>query len=157
MASGRWGKRRSRCPQGHISTSIMEGRYITALRTGAAGAVGIKYLSREDSKEVGLCGLGVQGRSQIMGLMQVRPKIKKVKIYDIIPEAVEPFIKDMKAMYHSVIFVPAKSAEEATKNSDIIIPCTPSPTPFLQGEWLKKGAHVSAIGADTAAKRELET
>ena len=137
--------------------AIMDGTYVTAVRTGAAGAVGIKYLAREDAKEVGLCGLGVQGRSQIMGLMLVRPKIKKVKIFDILPEAIPPFIKDMKAMYPGVDFVPAKSAEEATKGSDIIITCTPSTTPFIKGEWLKKGAHVSAIGADVAAKRELET
>jgi alanine dehydrogenase len=144
-------------PDNGSPLAIMDGTYITALRTGAAGAVGIKYLSREDAEVVGLCGLGVQGRSQIMGLMLVRPKIKKVKIYDIIPEAIEPFIKDMKAMYPKTEFTPAKSAEEATKGSDIIITCTPSPTPFIKGEWLKKGAHVSAIGADTAAKRELET
>ncbi len=137
--------------------AIMDGTYVTAVRTGAAGAVGIKYLAREDANEVGLCGLGVQGRSQIMGLMLVRPKIKKVKIFDILPEAIQPFIKDMKAMYPSVDFVAAKSAEEATKGSDIIITCTPSSTPFIKGEWLKKGAHVSAIGADVAAKRELET
>jgi alanine dehydrogenase len=137
--------------------AIMDGTYVTAVRTGAAGAVGIKYLARDDASEVGLCGLGVQGRSQIIGLMLVRPKIKKVKIYDILPEAVASFIKDMEAMYPGVDFVPAKSAEEATLNSDIIITCTPSTTPFIKGEWLKKGAHVSAIGADVAAKRELET
>ena len=137
--------------------AIMDGTYVTAVRTGAAGAVGIKYLAREDAKEVGLCGLGVQGRSQIMGLMLVRPKIKKVKIFDILPEAIQSFIKEMKAMYPSVDFVTVKSAEEATKGSDIIITCTPSSTPFIKGEWLKKGAHVSAIGADVAAKRELET
>jgi len=144
-------------PENGSPLSIMDGTYITALRTGAAGAVGIKYLSREDAKVVGLCGLGVQGRSQIMGLMLVRPMVKKVKIYDIIPEAIEPFIKEMKAMYPKTEFIPAKSAEEATRNSDIVITCTPSPTPFIKGEWLMKGAHVSAIGADTAAKRELET
>jgi len=137
--------------------AIMDGTYITAVRTGAAGAVGIKYLSREDSKEVGICGLGVQGRSQIWGLMLVRPKIKKVKVYDIIPAAVGPFIDEMKKTYPGVDFVQVKSAEEATKGSDIIITCTPSTTPFIRGEWLKNGVHVSAIGADVAAKRELET
>ena len=74
-----------------------------------------------------------------------------------VDKAIPPFIKEMKAMYPSVDFVTAKSAEEATKGSDIIITCTPSSTPFIKGEWLKKGAHVSAIGADVAAKRELET
>jgi alanine dehydrogenase len=137
--------------------AIMDGTYITAVRTGAAGAVGIKYLSREDSKEVGICGLGVQGRSQILGLMLVRPKIKKVKVYDIIPAVVGPFIDEMKKTYPDVDFIQVKSAEEATKGSDIIITCTPSTTPFIKGEWLKNGVHVSAIGADVAAKRELET
>jgi alanine dehydrogenase len=137
--------------------AIMDGTYITAVRTGAAGAVGIKYLSREDSKEVGICGLGVQGRSQIWGLMLVRPKIKKVKVYDIIPAVVGPFIDEMKKTYPDVDFIQVKSAEEATKGSDIIITCTPSTTPFIKGEWLKNGVHVSAIGADVAAKRELET
>jgi alanine dehydrogenase len=144
-------------PENGIPLAIMDGTYITAVRTGAAGAVGIKYLSCEDAQAVGLCGLGVQGRSQIMGLILVRPNIKKIKIFDIIPEAIPPFIKEMKTAYPNVDFVPAKSAEEATKGSDIVITCTPSSTPFIKGEWLKKGAHISAIGADTAAKRELET
>ena len=137
--------------------AIMDGTDITALRTGAAGAVGIKYLSHEDAKEVGICGLGVQGRSQIMGLMEVRPNVKKVKVYDVIPEAKATFVKEMKALYPKVEFAAVNSPEEAARGSDIVITCTPSPTPFMKGEWLKKGAHVSAIGADTAAKRELET
>lgn len=144
-------------PENGVPLAIMDGTYITALRTGAAGATGIKYLSREDSKVAGLCGTGVQGRSQVMGLMEVRPGIEKVKIYDIIPEAMEAFAKEMKEMFPKVDFVPAKSAHEAAEGSDIVITCTPSPKPFLDGAWLKKGAHVSAIGADTGAKRELMT
>ncbi|TRO51572.1 ornithine cyclodeaminase family protein [Candidatus Bathyarchaeota archaeon] len=144
-------------PENGVPLAIMDGTYITALRTGAAGATGIKYLSREDSKVAGLCGTGVQGRSQVMGLMEVRPNIQKVKIFDIIPEAMEAFAKEMKAMFPKVDFVPAKSAQEAAEGSDIVITCTPSPTAFLDGAWLKKGAHVSAIGADTGAKRELMT
>jgi alanine dehydrogenase len=144
-------------PENGVPLAIMDGTYITALRTGAAGATGIKYLSREDSKVAGLCGTGVQGRSQVMGLMEVRPGIEKVKIYDIIPEAMAAFAKEMKEMFPKVDFVPAKSAQEAAEGSDIVITCTPSPKAFLDGAWLKKGAHVSAIGADTGAKRELMT
>ena len=81
-------------PENGIPLAIMDGTYITALRTGAAGAVGIKYLSHEDSEIVGLCGAGVQGRSQIMGLMEVRPNVKKVKVYDIVPEAKKLFINE---------------------------------------------------------------
>ena len=144
-------------PENGTPLAIMDGTYITALRTGAAGATGIKYLSREDSKVAGVCGTGVQGRSQVMGLMEVRPNIKKVKVFDIIPEAMASFVKEMKAMFPKVDFVTAKTAQEAAEGSDIVITCTPSPKAFLDGAWLKKGAHVSAIGADTGAKRELMT
>ena len=144
-------------PENGLPLAIMDGTYVTALRTGAAGATGIKYLSREDSKEVGLCGLGVQGRSQLMGLMEVRPGVEKIKVYDIVPEAKKAFVDEMNEKYSGVKFVPVDSAKEAAEGSDIVITCTPSPEPFIDGAWLKKGCHVSAIGADTGAKRELMT
>lgn len=144
-------------PENGLPLAIMDGTYITALRTGAAGATGIKYLSREDSKLAGVCGTGVQGRSQVMGLMEVRPNIEKIKVFDIVPEAMKEFVKEMGEMFPEVEFVSVNSAKEATENSDIIITCTPSPTPFIDGAWLKEGTHVSAIGADTGAKRELMT
>jgi alanine dehydrogenase len=144
-------------PENGVPLAIMDGTYVTALRTGAAGATGIKYLSREDSKEVGLCGLGVQGRSQLMGLMEVRPGIEKIKVYDVIPEARKAFVDEMNEKYSGVKFIPVDSAKEAAEGSDIVITCTPSPEAFIDGAWLKKGCHVSAIGADTGAKRELMT
>ena len=144
-------------PENGVPIAIMDGTYITALRTGAAGATGIKYLSREDSKEVGLCGLGVQGRSQVMGLMEVRPGVEMVKVYDIIPEAKDAFVKEMGEKYPKTKFVPVDSPKAAAEGSDIVITCTPSPEAFMDGAWLKKGCHVSAIGADTGAKRELMT
>jgi len=144
-------------PENGVPLAIMDGTYITALRTGAAGATGIKYLSRENSELAGVCGLGVQGRSQVMGLMEVRPSIKKIKVYDIIPEARRAFVEEMKEMFPDVDFEPVDSAKEAAEGSDIVITCTPSPEPFMDGAWLKPGCHVSAIGADTGAKRELMT
>ena len=144
-------------PENGAPLAIMDGTYITALRTGAAGATGIKYLSKEDSTVAGVCGAGVQGRSQVMGLMEVRPGIKKVKVYDIIPEAKKAFAEEMKKLFPKVEFVPVDSAKTAAEGSDIVITCTPSPEAFIDGAWLKKGCHVSAIGADTAAKRELMT
>ena len=144
-------------PENGVPLAIMDGTYITALRTGAAGATGIKYLSREDSSVVGLCGLGVQGRSQMMGLMEVRPGVEKVKVYDVVPEAKDGFVNEMKGKYPKVNFVPVNSPKEAAEGSDIVITCTPSPEAFIDGDWLKEGCHVSAIGADTGAKRELMT
>lgn len=144
-------------PDNGLPIAIMDGTYVTALRTGAAGATGIKYLSREDSKVAGVCGLGVQGRSQVSGLLEVRPGIEKIKCYDIVPEAREKFVTGMSSRFENVQFVQVDSAEDTAMDSDILITCTPSPEPFISGKWLKPGCHVSAIGADTGDKRELET
>jgi len=144
-------------PDNGVPLAIMDGTYITALRTGAAGATGIKYLSREDSRVAGVCGTGVQGRSQVMGLMEVRPGIEEIKVYDLVPEAMDSFVVEMSAKYPQVEFKKAASPREVAEGSDIVITCTPSPKPFLDGAWLKPGCHVSAIGADTGAKRELMT
>jgi len=144
-------------PENGVPLAIMDGTYVTALRTGAAGATGIKYLSKEDSEVACICGAGVQGRSQLLGLMEVRPDIKKVKVYDIIKEARDSFVKEHSEEFPEVEFTAVDSAKKAVQGSDIIITCTPSAEPFIDGSWLKKGSHISAIGADTGAKRELMT
>jgi len=135
--------------------AIMDGTYITALRTGAAGAVGIKYLARKDAKTAGIIGLGVQGRSQLLGLCEVRD-IETVKAFDVVAAARKAYVESM-AKETGVDIKAVDSVEEAAKGSDIIVTCTPSPTPFLTGEMLDEGVHISAIGTDTSAKRELDT
>lgn len=135
--------------------AIMDGTYITALRTGAAGAVGIKYLARRDARTAGIIGLGVQGRSQLLGLMEVRD-IELVKVYDIVPAAKRAYADSMSREV-GVDIRPVETVREAAEGSDIIITCTPSTKPFLRGEMISEGAHISAIGADTSAKRELDT
>jgi alanine dehydrogenase len=134
--------------------AIMDGTYITMLRTGAAGAVGIGHLSRTDSKKAAIIGLGVQGRAQLMGLLQVR-KIESVNVYDSIPEAVDAYVTEM-AKETEVEIKACDSVELAVKNADIVITCTPSRVPILKGEMLSKGMHISAIGTDTKDKNELD-
>jgi alanine dehydrogenase len=135
--------------------AIMDGTYITALRTGAAGAVGIKYLARRDAKTAGIIGLGVQGRSQLLGMREVRD-IELVKVYDILPAAKRAFVESMSREL-GIDIRPVDSVREAAMGSDIVVTCTPSTKPFLTGDMIMEGAHISAIGADTSAKRELDT
>ncbi|MHA1711785.1 MAG: ornithine cyclodeaminase family protein [Candidatus Freyarchaeota archaeon] len=142
-------------PKNGTPTAIMDGTYITALRTGAAGAIGIKYLSRKDSKTVAIIGLGVQGRAQLLGAVEVRD-IEKAKVFDILPEACKKYADEMSKKV-GIDIEAASTVEEAVRGSDIIITCTPSTKPFIKGDMIEEGVHISAIGADTRAKRELET
>jgi alanine dehydrogenase len=141
-------------PKNGQPLAIMDGTYITMLRTGAAGACGIKYLSRKDSEIAAIIGLGVQGQAQLMGLLQVRD-IREVRAFDIIPEARKAYVKNMSKVA-DIPVKPAESVEEAVEDADIIVTCTPSKTPVLKGEMIMEGTHVSAIGTDTRDKHELD-
>jgi len=142
-------------PKNGQPLAIMDGTYITMLRTGAAGACGIKYLARKDSKTAAILGLGVQGRSQLLGLHEVRD-IEKVKAYDVIPEARKSYVNSM-SKETGIVVQAANSVEEAVKGADIVITCTPSKSPILKGDLINEGVHISAIGTDTKDKRELDT
>lgn len=142
-------------PKNGTPLALMDGTYITAMRTGAAGAVGAKYLSRKDSKVAGIIGLGIQGRVQLAGLHEVR-KIERVKVYDVIPAACTKFAKEMHEKLGVEIEV-TESVEKAAKGVDILVTCTPSTQPYIKGEWISKRMHITVIGSDSAAKRELES
>jgi len=134
--------------------AILDGTYITAARTGAAGAVAAKYLSRENSAGVGVIGAGTQGRYQISALNEVR-KIESVRIYDINAESAAEYVKEMRQNY-PFKFEQAKTPREAVQGSDIIITVTPSTEPIVFDEWITDGVHINAIGADSPGKQELD-
>jgi len=141
-------------PRNGFPLCIMDGTYATSLRTGAAGAVAAKYLARPDSKIVGMIGCGAQARTQLKSLL-VLFKIKEVKVWDCNKFAIRNFIKEMKAP--GLKLIGSKNIKECISNSDIVVTTTPSRKPFLKLEWLKKGVHINAIGADARGKQELQT
>ena len=134
--------------------AIIESKNLLMLRTGAAGAVGAKYLSRKDSKVAGIVGAGRQGRVQLKFLLKVRP-IEKAFVYDQIPNYSEKYAKEMTKDLDIDIFV-SETVESLFLNSDIVVTATPSTTPYVKQDWLKKGIHINIIGADDPPKIELE-
>lgn len=130
--------------------AIMEGSWITAMRTGAVTAVGAKYLARKDSNIIGIVGAGVQGRYQLMALNELF-NIKKVKIADKSKEAGEAYAKEMnKKLGLNIRYV--QNVEEAVRDSDVLVTATTSHKPFVKSEWLKEGNFTCAIGS----YREIE-
>jgi len=143
-------------PEDGYPLAVMDGTYITNLRTGAAGAVAAKYLARKESKVAGFIGAGAQAETQLAGLKAVMPGLETVLAYDVRVEQLHGFCR-MCAERLGLEARAAASAEEVAQASDILTTTTPVRHPVVRDEWVRPGTHINAIGADAAGKQELES
>jgi alanine dehydrogenase len=142
-------------PETGFPLAIMDGTYITSLRTGAAGAVAARHLAREDSCTVAFIGAGRQAQTQLEGLLVVRPNVRRVLVYDLNAAKAQEFCRwcgELGAPEAEV----APSVEAAASEADILVTTTPARKPVVQSAWVKDGTHINAIGADAQGKQELD-
>jgi ornithine cyclodeaminase/alanine dehydrogenase len=134
---------------------IMDGGYLTAVRTGAASGVATKYLARDEKNQVaGIFGAGVQAQMQLVAMCEVR-NISKAIVYDLSDEAVSKYIDEMSEKLNIEI-IQAKNADDVLQ-ANIICTATSSPTPIFDGTKVKTGIHINGIGSHTPNARELDT
>jgi alanine dehydrogenase len=143
-------------PETGAPTAIMGGTHITALRTGAAGAIAAKYLANPKPKTVGIVGAGTQARTQFMGLTHVFDSIEEVRAWDINEKASSKFAEEMKTKHTQAVIHPVESVRKAVQGADIIVTTTPSRKPLVSAEWVDDGTHINCIGADAPGKQELD-
>lgn len=134
--------------------AIMDGTYITNIRTGAAGAVAVKYLARRDSSVIGLIGAGMQARTQLLAIREVLPRVEQVRVFDQRRDASLVYAEEM-GVNLSIDIRPVETVEEATE-ADIVVTTTPSRKPVIRKQHIRLGTHINAIGADAKGKQELE-
>jgi alanine dehydrogenase len=134
--------------------ALMDSIEITIIRTGAATGVAAKYLSRNNSKIMTICGCGNQGRISLKALMAVR-KIEKVFAYDVDASTLNEFISEMSRAYNIAIS-PVDDLRSALKQSDIVITCTPAKKYFIQDGDIKPGTFIAAVGSDNEDKQEID-
>ncbi len=144
-------------PRTGAPKAIMGGTWITALRTGAAGAIAAKYLANPNPKTVGFVGAGTQARTQLMGLQIVFKTIEEVRVWDINEKAALKYVKEMKKKYSQTSICSVKSIENVVQGADIIVTATPSRKPLVTAEWVDEGTHINCVGADAPGKQELDT
>lgn len=133
---------------------IMDGTWITGCRTGAAGAISVKYLARADAEKLCIIGAGNQARRQLRAIIRVR-KLTEVRVWDALPQFVDAYVKEMSEETGLKIRKCA-TAEEAVRGADIVVTTTRGRSgPIVKKEWLQPGTHIVAIGADMPDKQEL--
>jgi alanine dehydrogenase len=143
-------------PRNGFNVAILDGTYITNMRTGASGGVATKYLSRKNSKVMALIGAGAQAYTQLHHIMLTR-KLKEVRVHARSEKSMIKFCKEMSKEYPKVIFLPEPDGKKACRGADIITTTTPARKPIIKKSWIDPGTHINGIGADAAGKQELET
>jgi alanine dehydrogenase len=133
--------------------AVMDGAWITGLRTGASAAVAVRHLARPDAEVITLVGAGFQGRHALAAALRVR-KFRKAFVYDIHRPALEAFVAEM-APRLGVALEAAADPGAAIGSSDVVVTCTNTTTPLVRGAWVRPGTHLSSMGADQHWKQEL--
>ncbi len=133
--------------------AMMNGGYLTALRTGAASGLATKLLAREDAEVLAVFGAGAQAYTQIEAVLAVR-QIKRVVIFDLFDAAIERLVNHFSTTVDGVEFRKGDMATDLAQ-ADVICTVTNSKAPLFASDMLKEGVHINAIGSFSEEMREL--
>lgn len=134
--------------------AAMDGSYITAIRTACASAMATKVLANPQTRVMAILGAGVQARAHIRAIARVRG-LEKIKIHSPSGASAAAVKKELGPEVDAAIEV-ANSAEEAVRESDLVVTVTTAKKPILRREWLKAGAHINAVGSHRPDFREID-
>lgn len=135
--------------------ALLDGFIVTFLRTGAVAGASAKLLHPKPVENVVIFGCGAQGRAGLDSILYAHPEVNKVSCFDYHPEGAKRYAEEYQAKLQHIQFDCGSSVEAAVREADIIHCASTSTTPLFEAEWVKDGAHISAIGAYTLTMHEL--
>jgi len=143
-------------PQTGQPTALLEGSTLTAIRTGAGSGAATDVLARADASSVAIIGSGVQARTQLEAVCTVR-SITDVYVYSRTRGNAEAFAEQVAGQGPiPERVVVTDSANEAVQQADIVCTATTSSTPVFDGEALRPGTHINAVGSYTPQMQEVD-
>jgi ornithine cyclodeaminase len=133
-------------------TALLEGSYLTMIRTGALSGVATKYLSRPDAKKLCIIGTGEQAKGLVEAVLAVRD-IEEILLYNRTEQKAQEFKEYISTKFNKRVRVYSDS-NEAVREADIIVTTTNSSTPVFS-ESLQPGVHINAVGSFRPTMQEL--
>ncbi len=134
--------------------AIVDGARMNPFKTGAAGAVGVDALARDDASTLAIIGSGAQARGQLRATATVRD-FDEVRVYSPTEANREAFANEMSdALDVPVEAVPSSTA--AVQGADVVVTATNASEPVFDSTDLADGAHVTAMGQYHPGKHELD-
>ena len=134
-------------PETGEALALIDGRLITEMRTAAVSAAATKVLATPDAKVLAILGSGVQARAHVEALGHVRD-FDEIRVWGRTRAHAERLASEVGARL--------MTAADAVRGADVIVTATAATEPILEGAWLKRGAHVNAIGWRGHTSRELD-
>lgn len=131
--------------------ALVDGTYLTALRTGAGSGIATQLLARENAQVLAIFGAGAQARTQIEAVLEVR-EISKVLIFNRTPSKAEALIAEMQDRFPATFQI---GHSDQLKEADIICTATSSSNPVFSHKDLSSSVHINAIGAYRADMAEI--
>lgn len=135
--------------------SLMDGGFLTGIRTGAVSALASKYLARPDASTLGIIGTGQQAQYQVAAICAVRP-IDKIVAYDVMEDILNKFVEQTPKVLN-IPTIKKMSSAQVVREADILVTVTTSSSPVFKYSDIKDRCHINAVGAFTPQMQEIES
>lgn len=135
---------------------ILEGGFLTAMRTGAVSGVATKHMARKDAKAAMIFGTGVQAYAQILAVHEARP-LEKLLTFSIDPQEKKDEFSKKVSDAIGVEVDQVSDPADGVKRADIVVLATSAHDPIVDGDWFGPGVHINSIGSHAPGMRELDT
>lgn len=133
--------------------AVIEADFLGMMRTGAASGVAARHLARSDCKVAGVFGTGWQAEGHVRAICAALP-LEKIKVFGRKGDKLQSFCARLGEAT-GVAVVPAASAEETVRGSDLVGTVTSAALPLFDAEWLEPGTHINAAGSNALIRQEL--
>ncbi len=148
--------------------ALLNASAITGLRTGAAAALGIKWLARADASRLMVAGCGHMSTYMVAATLAACPHISHVEVWDPMShDAPEERVERMRSEVEALLaaagiergyeLCAVADGQGAAQAADAIITITPATSPIIRNEWIRPGCHLSCVGADMEGKQEVDS
>ena len=133
--------------------AVIEADYLGMIRTGAVSGLAAKWLARPDASVAGVFGAGWQAEGHVRAICAALP-LERVKVFSRHADKLQDFCQRLSEQT-GVTIVPAGSAEETVRGSDLLGTVTTAVQPLFDAAWLDDGIHINAAGSNALIRQEL--
>jgi 2,3-diaminopropionate biosynthesis protein SbnB len=132
-------------PESNYPIAVMEASLISSMRTAAVTVVAAKHLAKKGFQKVSCLGCGIIAKRQLISLLEQFPHINQIHLFDLFGGAARQLANELNEKYPFVEIIVQDTAEKAVRQGEVVVTCTVTDQPYIEFDWLQKGAFVSNV------------